>query len=346
MAFGDGRQNDAAVDEIAAERLADLERVAVEEALQIATVLDGTGRRPYSVTSIVPPAALESLTTESVVTSRDGTVIGCSEMGEGPSIVLVHGAMQTSRSFEKLAQSLARSFRVVRYDRRGRGRSAAGSNQVSDRFAREKEDLGAVVAATSARYIFGLSSGALVTMGAALEASSVEKVVLYEPPLAMDGVDPGDWADDFLRALAKQRLGRAMALLLKGTADRDPLRFVPSSVLALVFGFAVRKGAKTPSGESLRSLLLTVPGDIAIQREASKTIPPLSRFLTPTLLLGGDRSHPKLTRVLDGIERDLPAARRALIRGSGHIAADNDGKPDDVARAIDAFLRPSGFAST
>jgi pimeloyl-ACP methyl ester carboxylesterase len=62
-------------------------------------------------------------------------------------------------------------------------------------------------------------------------------------------------------------------------------------------------------------------------------------FTTPRLLLGGSRSCRKLTRVLDGLERELPNARRALIRGAGHLAADNDGRPEDVARAIDSFLR-------
>lgn len=292
------------------------------------------------------PIPTEPLVTEAFVISPDGTVIGYSETGEGPGLVLVHGAMQTSRSFEKLAAALARSYRVARYDRRGRGRTTArAGNGTADRLAREKEDLGTVIDATDARYVFGLSSGALVTMATALETPRVEKVVLYEPPLAMDGVDPGDWADDFLRAVAKERFGTAMALLLQGTADCEPLRFVPSAVLAILFGVAVRSGVNAPSGEPLRELLLTVPGDIAIQREASKTLLPLSRFVTPTLLLGGDRSHPKLTRVLDSVERQLPAARRVLIRGSGHTAADNDGSPSDVARAIDAFLRPAGFVS-
>lgn len=277
---------------------------------------------------------------EALATSKDGTPIGYVQTGDGPGLVLVHGALQTSRNFERLASALARSYRVVRYDRRGRGQNAVGgSDGAPDRFMRETDDLVTVIEATAATYVFGLSSGAILTMGAALEIATVDRVVLYEPPLAMQRVDPGDWADDFLRALAHRRFGAAMAFNMKGTGDREPLTYVPRSVLSLLFDLAVRTNAAAPNGTPLRELLLTVPADIAVQREASKSLPPLSRFTTPTLLLGGSRSCRKLTRVLDGLERELPNARRALIRGAGHLAADNDGRPEDVARAIDSFLR-------
>jgi len=283
-----------------------------------------------------------------VVTSNDGVRIECSTQGDGPGLVLVHGGMQTARSFDVLASALVCSYRVVRYDRRGRGRNAAGgSDDGGDRFTRDTNDLVAVVDATEARYVFGLSSGAILTMGAALASSRVEKIVLYEPPLAMGGVDPGDFSEAFLAALARDRLGAAMATIIKGTGDREPLTHVPRFVLSLLFGRAIRNGVMAPIGESLRDLLLTMPADIAVQRQGSKTLAPLSRLSTPTLLLGGDRSNPKLNHVLDCIEHELPNVRRTTIHGSGHLAADNEGKPEDVARAIDAFLQaPTALPSS
>ncbi|MGC2333419.1 MAG: hypothetical protein WA581_18360, partial [Candidatus Acidiferrales bacterium] len=57
-------------------------------------------------------------TTGSVV-SKDGTAIGFRRRGSGPGLILVHGAMQTSRSFTKLAAALSDSFTVCVPDRRG-----------------------------------------------------------------------------------------------------------------------------------------------------------------------------------------------------------------------------------
>ena len=36
----------------------------------------------------------------------------------------------------------------------------------------------------------------------------------------MGGIDPGDFAEEFLPALKQQRFGKAMALLVRGTADQ------------------------------------------------------------------------------------------------------------------------------
>ena len=55
--------------------------------------------------------------------SADGTTIGYYHLGEGPPVVLLHGAGQSSNSFSALASDLSDSFAVFVPDRRGRGRS-------------------------------------------------------------------------------------------------------------------------------------------------------------------------------------------------------------------------------
>src|SRR5690242_16080629 len=103
------------------------------------------------------------------VVSRDGTPLATYEMGEGDGVVLVHGAMQAAASFTKLAAALAAAgFRVVRYDRRGRGGSGPAGD---DALACEAQDLGAVLEASGARSVFGLSSGAIIAMHAALDGA-------------------------------------------------------------------------------------------------------------------------------------------------------------------------------
>ena len=44
-------------------------------------------------------------------------------VGEGELLVLIHGGWTDHNTFAALIEPLARSFRVVRYDRRGHSRS-------------------------------------------------------------------------------------------------------------------------------------------------------------------------------------------------------------------------------
>ena len=84
------------------------------------------------------------------VRSRDGTVITYRERGEGPGVVLVHGAMQSAQNFDRLADALSTSFRVYVPNRRGRGGSGPFGAEYG--VAREVEDLDALLTHTGARY--------------------------------------------------------------------------------------------------------------------------------------------------------------------------------------------------
>ncbi len=57
------------------------------------------------------------------VISKDGTPIAFDQSGEGPPIILVVGAFNTSSTGAPLAAQLSKHFTVFNYDRRGRGAS-------------------------------------------------------------------------------------------------------------------------------------------------------------------------------------------------------------------------------
>src|SRR5690348_4242592 len=67
-------------------------------------------------------AAQEHYMTSSV-TSKDGTTIGYRQLGHGPGVVLLHGAMESAQSHLQLAEALADTYTVYLPDRRGRGLS-------------------------------------------------------------------------------------------------------------------------------------------------------------------------------------------------------------------------------
>jgi pimeloyl-ACP methyl ester carboxylesterase len=60
------------------------------------------------------------MTQDRFVQSKDGTAIHLLQSGAGPSLVLLHGGLQTSGSLSRLANELSGSFTVYNVDRRGR----------------------------------------------------------------------------------------------------------------------------------------------------------------------------------------------------------------------------------
>src|ERR1044072_7939414 len=98
-------------------------------------------------------------TTKSTI-SKDGTIIGYRQIGNGEGLIICHGGGRISQNYEKLAIALSDAFTVYIPDRRGRGLSGQEGENYTVRKA--AEDLEAVIRETSASFIFGHSSGALI----------------------------------------------------------------------------------------------------------------------------------------------------------------------------------------
>ena len=189
------------------------------------------------------------------VTSRDGTTIGYRRLGHGPGLIAVHGGMQAAQNLMKLAVALADSFTVYLPDRRGRGLSGPPGSHYS--LAAECEDINALAQATGARHIFGLSSGAIIALQAALVLPAIGKAALYEPPLSVSGSTPTGWVARYDREVARGMLGSAVITAARGTQAAPPvLRFMPRIAVALPLNAALRLGGAradssgSPSGGS------------------------------------------------------------------------------------------------
>jgi pimeloyl-ACP methyl ester carboxylesterase len=180
------------------------------------------------------------------VRSADGTIIGYQRVGTGPAVVLLHGAGQSSANLTRLARALSAAFTVYVPDRRGRGRS--GPYGEFRGLSTEIEDLSAVLDASGASRLFGLSSGAVVAIEAALVRPDIARLALYEPPLTFDGVVHGEWAPRYERQLNAGKPGAALVTVLKATADRPSLiRWIPRLPLAAALDFAIRRTASRPA---------------------------------------------------------------------------------------------------
>ena len=142
------------------------------------------------------------------VTSRDGTVIAYRQLGRGRGLLLVHGGMQASQNFMRLGTALADAFTLYIPDRRGRGLSGPHGDRYS--ITKECEDIDALVSGCCVQNVFGLSSGALISLQAALTLPAIKKVALYEPPLSIDHSSPIAWITRFDREIAQGKLARRL----------------------------------------------------------------------------------------------------------------------------------------
>jgi pimeloyl-ACP methyl ester carboxylesterase len=117
------------------------------------------------------------------IISHDGTTIAFGRFGQGPTLILVDGALHY-RAFDqgdvRLADQLAQHFSVFRYDRRGRG----GTDTPPYDIQREIEDIEALIdAAGGQAYVFGHSSGAVLAMEATIELpGKIKQLAMYGAP--------------------------------------------------------------------------------------------------------------------------------------------------------------------
>jgi pimeloyl-ACP methyl ester carboxylesterase len=255
-------------------------------------------------------------------------------------VVLLHGAAQSSTNLRRLAGALSGAFTVYVPDRRGRGSS--GPYGEFHGLSTEIEDLCALLDACGASRLFGLSAGAVIAIEAARRRPDITKLALYEPPLTFDGVIHGEWAPQYERLLAAGKPGTALVTVLKATADRtSPIRWIPGRPLGAALDFGIKRTASRQPRDGVmspRELIPTVKYDARTVNGAAGALERFTELSCEILLLGGSRSARNLTASLDGLSRVLPDARRVVLHGTGHTAADNSQQPERVAAELLRFF--------
>lgn len=115
----------------------------------------------------------------------DGVELYYETLGEGPPLLLVPGGGGDAGASAQLATELARTHRVITYDRRGLARSGAGAVPVTmDVHADDAAALLDAVAGGPAAVV-GVSIGALLGLHlVARGPGAVSTLVAHEPPLA------------------------------------------------------------------------------------------------------------------------------------------------------------------
>jgi pimeloyl-ACP methyl ester carboxylesterase len=203
--------------------------------------------------------------------------------------------------------------------RRGKGFSDDSPEYSYDR---EYDDITLVVDAVGpSRLLFAQSSGAICALGAAL-TSSMDKLVIVEPPLPLDEPAIADEHHAAVKA-ALERGEEEPAVLL---ALRHALRLEPQVVDDL--------RARSDWPGLLRGLAWLRELD-EINR-LPKDIDRYRAIETPTLLIYGGATQPRRRAVVEALSGAIPNAHVIGFSGHGHDVANTAAK--DVASAIIDFL--------
>jgi pimeloyl-ACP methyl ester carboxylesterase len=280
------------------------------------------------------------------VSSADGTQIGFERFGSGPVLVLVQGAMGTAYSFRQLAEALAYSFTVIVPERRGRGLSPRPFDHdytIQD----DVRDLEAVLRATGGHFVFGLSSGADITLRAALSLASIERIAVFEPAVFLDGVPPKSAQRLDAYAKSADLPGVLVTGMKVGQFGPAALRTLPDWLVKPAIKAVMKAEAKSGSGRyaGMAELAAAFRYDFTIVQSMDGSIETFNRLEQPVLLLGGSKSPRYLTQALDRLEKIIPQVTRVEIDGADHAAAWNvdpkrnpRGNPLAVAAQLTAYF--------
>jgi pimeloyl-ACP methyl ester carboxylesterase len=271
-----------------------------------------------------------------VIFGPDGVAIAVFRSGEGPPLVLVHGATADHTTWRTSGPLLAARHTLHAVDRRGRGRSGDPPPGVPYAIEREFDDLASVVDTISAESggpvdVVGHSYGGRIGLGAALLTPNVSRLVVYEgapPPTSGRGYQDDGVLERIEALVAAGDRDEALATFMReivGMPDADLAAFRADPI------WPVRAAAV---GTTIRELREEVSPPASLEA--------LGEVRQPVLQILGGASAPvfgEATRALDARLRD---GRVVTIDGARHAA--HHTHADAFVTAIEAFLADRDMA--
>lgn len=259
------------------------------------------------------------------VTSTDGTVIAFERTGNGPPLVLVHGGACDHRFWDlsNVRSTFANHCTVYAMDCRGVGessdvteRSSAGQPEAyasgdapEYELEREFEDVAAVIDAIDDPVtLLGHSSGALLSLEAALRTDNLRKLVLYEPPIPVG--DHELYSDEVLAEMKR--------LLDAGEKEQVLILFLREIAQSTPEEIDAQRSA--PDWQDLVDAAHVWPRSVQAVGEYEFDAARFADMTTPTLLLSGSESPPFLNDATEVVNEVLLNSRLVTFEGHAHEA--------------------------
>jgi len=237
-----------------------------------------------------------------------------------PALLLMHSLGSNLHVWDAQVSSLARGFRVVRFDMRGHGLTEVGAGPCT--FDELAADALAVLDAcgVATAHVGGVSIGGMIAQAvAALAPARVTSLILCDTALAIP--PPEMW-----RARAQQVRAEGVASI----ADSTLARWVSPAYLA------------TAGGRGLRQILLRTEREGYAAAAEALAIGDLSRTTravrVPALVLVGELDPSTPVASAEALRDAIPGAELVVLPGAAHIPMVDH--PDAVTDAIRTFLTP------
>lgn len=246
------------------------------------------------------------------------TRIWSSTAGQGPLVALVHGSMDRSASMLRVSRRLDDRFEVVRYDRRGYGRSAPhpGGFGIDDQVA----DLVGVLDGRRA-VLFGHSYGGNVVLAAAdRHPDLVAAAVVYETPLSWLDWWPGSTAGATALATQGDPADAAERFMRRLIGDERWERLPPSTRTA-------RRAEGVAMVGELTDLRMRAPWSA-------------DRIRVPVVALHGEHGAPHHRDAMLHLADWLPDCRAEMVADARHFGPNTH--PEPVADAVRALAVGAG----
>ena len=244
-----------------------------------------------------------------IVVSEDGTRIAYDVVGEGRPVICIFGAtcFRTFLPVKGDVKTFAQRFRVINYDRRGRGDSG---NQSPWSLEREIEDLEALIDANGGTVsLYGHSSGAVLALEASLRlGTKVERAIIHDASYVSDDVDRAEFtalAEDVDSLLRAGKNGRAIKRFLTGIG-------MPRAFALMLPLF--------PGWGTMKRLAPTLRYDIVLT-EAPPQYDRFTRIEHPVMILAGEKNPAAIHRVYERLVATIPGATGHVLAGQDHLAS-------------------------
>ncbi|MER5472647.1 alpha/beta hydrolase [Streptomyces sp. NPDC002935] len=256
--------------------------------------------------------------------SRDGTPIAYERFGDGPTVVLVGGAMCTGATLAPLAEALSDRFGAITYDRRGRGDSG---DTAPFSVAREVEDIAALIEASGggSAALYGISSGGALALEATASGLPVREVAVYETPFAVAekaGKERAEYTERLTELLGQDRRGDAVELFLT-------LVGTPPEMIS-----GVRMSHAWPGMEAIAP---TLAYDNAAMGDSQVPRARLAGVTVPVLSIAGDASPAWMREAARTVAAAAPDGSYRTLEGQTHMV-----DPQVLAPVLAEFFGTNG----
>jgi proline iminopeptidase len=274
-------------------------------------------------------------------------------IGQGPPVIVLHGGPDFDHSYLLPdLDRLADSFRLIYYDQRGRGRSAARVRPEDVTLASELEDIDRVRQhfRLDAPTLLGHSWGAVLALEYALRyPKRVARLILMNPAPA-SASDLAVVRKAYLERLGadrdRQRDIVAGAAYQAGdpeaVAARYRIHFKPSlkrlehyerMMATMRAGFLTQGKEGIVKARAVEDQLMRDTWQVA----SYDLLPKLAGLRIPTLVIAGD--HDYMAGAAERIAGAIPGAEIVTLKECGHFAFLEC--PDEVRAAFNTHVRPA-----